>query len=61
MTEGGVKRDLAEALTTCASCGVSVEEGEGRFAGFKVAAERDLGALEAARMADQGSARPAAG
>jgi hypothetical protein len=30
-------RDLTEALTTCASCGISVEEGEGRFAGFKVA------------------------
>jgi hypothetical protein len=29
--------DIAEALTTCASCGISVEEGEGRFAGFKVA------------------------
>jgi hypothetical protein len=30
-------RDIADALTTCASCGISVEEGEGRFAGFKVA------------------------
>jgi hypothetical protein len=28
--------DLAEALTTCAVCGISVAEGEGRFAGFKV-------------------------
>jgi hypothetical protein len=33
--------DMAEARTTCASCGISVDEGEGRFAGFKVAdAER---------------------
>jgi hypothetical protein len=30
-------QDIAEALTTCASCGISIEEGEGRFAGFKVA------------------------
>jgi len=30
-------RDLAEALTTCANCGINVDEGEGRFAGFKVA------------------------
>ncbi|HEY7169784.1 MAG TPA: hypothetical protein VH417_02995 [Vicinamibacterales bacterium] len=30
-------RDLTEALTICASCGISVDEGEGRFAGFKVA------------------------
>jgi len=29
--------DIAEALTTCASCGITVEEGEGRFAGFRVA------------------------
>ena len=29
--------DIAEALTTCASCGISVDEGEGRFAGFQVA------------------------
>jgi hypothetical protein len=28
--------DLAEALTTCAVCGIGVEEREGRFAGFKV-------------------------
>jgi hypothetical protein len=27
---------IAEALTTCASCGISVDEGEGRFAGFQV-------------------------
>jgi hypothetical protein len=35
-------RDLAEALTTCANCGISVDEGEGRFAGFKVADPEQL-------------------
>jgi len=33
-------RDIAEALTTCASCGIHVDECEGRLAGFKVA-DRD--------------------
>jgi hypothetical protein len=38
LTQGEVDaRDITEALTTCASCGISVEEGEGRFVGFKVA------------------------
>jgi hypothetical protein len=29
--------ELTEALTTCASCGIDVDEGAGRYVGFKVA------------------------